>query len=116
MNDFTPYGKNPEIGFGLSSNSDFMRIQDEKNKRILMEEQYNLFQMQKKEILAQQKHREEQHNEMLAQQEYRKFHCEEILAQQKHREEQHKDARLEKRLLIINTFIALAALFVSLFK
>lgn len=65
-----------------------MRMQDEKNKRILMEEQYNLFQMQKKEILA----------------------------QQKHREEQHKDARLEKRLLIINTLIALAALFISLFK
>lgn len=67
-----------------------------------MEEQYNLVQAQKAEILAQQK--------------YRELHQKEILAQQKYREEQRKGANLEKWLLIVNTAIAIAALLVSLLK
>lgn len=52
MNEFDSYKKynfNP----GFSEPADFLRIKDEKNKRILMEEQYNLLQIQKAEILAQ---------------------------------------------------------------
>ena len=89
-----------EIGSGFSGNSDYMRIQDEKNKRILMEEQYNLAQAQKAEILAQQK--------------YREFHRNEILAQQKYRKEQSQGSKFEKRLLIVNTVIATIALIVSI--
>lgn len=40
----------------------------------------------------------------------------EIMAQQKYREEQRKGAHFEKRLLILNTLIAIAALLISLFK
>ena len=40
----------------------------------------------------------------------------EILAQQEYREEQRKESNLEKWLLIVNTFIAIAALLVSIFK
>lgn len=90
------------LGSGFSGNSDYKKLQDDKNKRILMEEQYSILQMQKKEILAQQK--------------YREFHCNEILAQQKYREEQRKGANFEKWLLIFNTAIAVVALLVSLFK
>ncbi len=104
MEEFESYKKDIgfEIGSGFLGNPDYMRKQDEKNKRILMEEQYNLVQTQKAEILAQQK--------------YREFHRNEILAQQKYRKEQSQGAKLEKRLLILNTLIAIAALLVSLFK
>lgn len=77
-------------------------MKDEKNKRSLMEEQYNLLQIQKAEILAQQK--------------YRELHRNEILAQQKYRKEQSQGTRFEKWFLIFNTIIAIAALFVSLLK
>jgi hypothetical protein len=97
MNDF-----GFEIGSGFSGNSDYMKTQDEKKRRTLMEEQYNFLQIQKSEILAQQK--------------YRELHQKEILAQQKYREEQRKGANLEKWLLIVNTVIAIAALLVSIFK
>lgn len=101
MNKFDSYNKyNYDPGF--SEPVEFLRIKDEKNRRVLMEEQYNLLQIQKAEILAQQKHRE--------------LHQKEILAQQKYREEQRKGANLEKWLLIVNTAIAIAALLVSLFK
>lgn len=90
MNEFDSY-KNDfgfEIGSGFSGNSDYMKVLDEKKRRALMEEQYNFLQIQKSEILA----------------------------QQKYREEQRKGANLEKWLLIVNTAIAIAALLVSLFK
>lgn len=54
--------------------------------------------------------------EILAQQKYRELHQKEILAQQEYREEQRKESNLEKWLLIVNTFIAIAALLVSIFK
>lgn len=91
-----------DIGSGFSGNTDYMRMQDEKNKRILMEEQYNLVQAQKAEIVAQQK--------------YREFHLDEILAQQKYRREQSRGARFERWLLVFNTIIAMVGLLVSLFK
>lgn len=90
MNEFDSY-KNDfgfEIGSGFSGNSDYMKALDEKKRRALMEEQYNFLQIQKSEILT----------------------------QQKYREEQRKGANLEKWLLIVNTFIAIAALLVSIFK
>jgi hypothetical protein len=104
MNEFDSY-KNDfgfEIGSGFSGNSDYMKDLDEKKRRTLMEEQYNFLQIQKSEILAQQK--------------YRELHQKEILAQQEYREEQRKGSNLEKWLLIVNTFIAIAALLVSIFK
>lgn len=52
-----------------------------------MEEQYNFLQIQKSEILA----------------------------QQKYREEQRKGANFDKWLLIFNTIIAIASLLVSIF-
>lgn len=90
MQKFDSYNKDFgfEIGSGFSGQSDFMRKIDEKNNRVLMEDQYKFIQTQK----------------------------EEIIAQQKYREEQRKGANFEKRLLIINTIIAAAALFVALFK
>lgn len=102
MSGFESYKKDMgfEIGSGFSGNSEYMRKQDEENKRILMEEQYNLLQIQKAEILAQQN--------------YREFHCNEIIAQQKYREEQHKGAIFEKRLLIFNTIITTFALLISI--
>lgn len=104
MNEFNSNKNNFgfEIGSGLSGNSDYMKALDERKRRALMEEQYNFLQIQKSEILAQQK--------------YRELHQKEILAQQKYREEQRKGANLEKWLLIVNTFIAIAALLVSIFK
>ena len=84
MNEFDSY-KNDfgfEIGSGFSGNSDYMKALDEKKRRALMEEQYNFLQIQKSEILTQQK--------------YRELHQKEILAQQKYREEQRKGANLEK--------------------
>ncbi len=75
-----------EIGSGFSGNSEYMKIKDEENKRILMEEQFNLVQTQKTEIFA----------------------------QQKYRREQIKDAKLSKRLLIFNTIITTFALIVSI--
>ncbi|WP_270711591.1 hypothetical protein [Phocaeicola coprophilus] len=57
MNEFDSY-KNDfgfEIGSGFSGNSDYMKALDEKKRRALMEEQYNFLQIQKLEILAQQK-------------------------------------------------------------
>lgn len=104
MNEFDSY-KNDfgfEIGSGFSGNSDYMKDLDEKKRRTLMEEQYNFLQIQKSEILAQQK--------------YRELHQKEILAQQEYREEQRKESNLEKWLLIVNTFIAIAALLVFIFK
>ena len=102
MERFESYKKDLgfELGSGFSGNSEYMRIQDEKNKRILMEEQYTLVQAQKAEILAQQK--------------YREFHQKEILAQQKYRKEQRKGANFEKRLLIFNTIITTFALLISI--
>ena len=47
-----------EIGSGFSGNSDYMKALDEKKRRALMEEQYNFLQIQKSEILTQQKYRE----------------------------------------------------------
>ena len=90
MNEFNSNKNNFgfEIGSGLSGNSDYMKALDERKRRALMEVQYNFLQIQKSEILA----------------------------QQKYREEQRKGANLEKWLLIINTFIAIAALLVSLLK
>lgn len=88
MERFESYKKDLgfEIGSGFSGNSEYMRIQDEKNKRILMEEQYTLVQAQKAEILA----------------------------QQKYRKEQRKGANFEKRLLIFNTIITTFALLISI--
>lgn len=89
MNEFDSY-KNDfgfEIGSGFSGNSDYMKAQDEKKRRALMEEQYNFLQIQKSEILA----------------------------QQKYREEQRKGANFDKWLLIFNTIIAIASLLVSIF-
>lgn len=67
-----------------------------------MEEQYNLVQAQKAEIVTQQK--------------YREFHLDEILAQQKYRREQSRGARFERWLLVFNTIISTTAFFVSIFK
>lgn len=102
MKEFESYNEDLgfEIGSGFSGNSDWNRMKDERNKGVLMEEQYNLVQAQKAEILAQQK--------------YREFHQKEILAQQKYREEQRKGAIFEKRLLIFNTIITTFALIVSI--
>lgn len=86
MNEFDSYTNGFEIGSRLSG--DYIRILDEKKRRIFMEEQYKFLQVQKAEILA----------------------------QQKYREKQSKSANFEKRLLIFNTAIAIAALLVSLFK
>lgn len=102
MNEFDSYKNDFEIASGFSGNSDYMRFMDDKKRRTLMEEEYNFLQIQKSEILAQQK--------------YRELHQKEILAQQKYREEQSKGAKFEKRLLIVNTVIAIAALLVSIFK
>lgn len=102
MNEFDPYKNDFEIAPGFSGNSDYMKIMDDKKRRTLMEEEYKFLQIQKSEVLAQQK--------------YREFHQKEILAQQKYREEQSKGAKFEKRLLIVNTFIAIAALLVSIIK
>lgn len=90
MQKFDSYKKDFgfEIGSGFSGQSDFMRKIDEKNDRVLMEGQYKFLQIQK----------------------------EEIVSQRKYREEQRKGANFEKRLLIINTIIAVAALLVALFK
>lgn len=90
MQKFDSYNKDFgfEIGSGFSGQSDFMRKKDEKNNRVLMEDQYKFLQIQK----------------------------EEIITQRGYREEQRKGANFEKRLLIINTIIAVAALFVALFK
>lgn len=100
---FNSYNKNMvDVGSGFSGNTDYMRLQDEKNKRVLMEEQYNLVQAQKAEIVAQQK--------------YREFHLNEILTQQKYRKEQSRGARFERWLLVFNTIIAIVGLVVSLFK
>lgn len=101
MNEFDSY-KKYNFDPSFSEPADFLRIKDEKNKRILMEEQYNLLQIQKAEILAQQK--------------YRELHRNEILAQQKYRKEQSRGARFEKWLLIFNTIIAIVALLTSIFK
>lgn len=87
MNEFDSY-KKYTFDPSFSEPVDFLRMKDEKNKRILMEEQCNLLQIQKTEILAQQKHRE--------------LHRNEILAQQKYRKEQNQGAKFEKRLLILN--------------
>lgn len=102
MDKFYSYKKNSDFDNGFYGNAEYMRMQDEKNKRILMEEQYNLVHAQKEEMLAQQR--------------YREFHCNEIIAQQKYRKEQSQGAKFEKRLLILNTIIAVTALLVSLFK
>ena len=67
MNEFESY-KKYNFDPGFSEPADFLRMKDEKNKRILMEEQYNLLQIQKAEILAQQKYRDLHRNEILAQQ------------------------------------------------
>lgn len=40
-----------EIGSGFSGNSEYMKIKDEENKRILMEEQFNLVQTQRLKYL-----------------------------------------------------------------
>lgn len=101
MNEFDSY-KKYNFNLGFSEPADFLRMKDERNKRILMEEQYNLLQIQKAEILAQQK--------------YRNLNRNEILAQQKYRKEQSQSAKFEKWLLIFNTLIAIAALLVSIFK
>lgn len=86
MENFYHYNKNNHGG--LEYYSPYMKMRDKENQRVLMEEQYNFLQKQKAEILA----------------------------QQKYREEQRKGANLEKRLLIFNTLIAIAALLVSIFK
>ncbi|EGF54932.1 hypothetical protein SAMN05444376_3046 [Bacteroides clarus YIT 12056] len=90
MNGFNSYKSDLgfDIGSGLSEQSTYIKKKDEQNNRILMEEQYKSMQTQKVEILA----------------------------QQKYRREQSQDAKIEKRLLIFNTIIAIAALLVSLFK
>lgn len=46
MNEFDPY-KKYTFDPGFSEPADFLGMKDEKNKRILMEEQYNLLQIQK---------------------------------------------------------------------
>lgn len=61
MNGFNSYKSDLgfDIGSGLSGQSTYIKKKDEQNNRILMEEQYKLLQMQKAEILAQQKFRKE---------------------------------------------------------
>lgn len=90
MQKFDSYNKDFgfEIGSGFSGQSDFMKKIDEKNNRVFMEDQHKFLQIQK----------------------------EEIIAQRKYREEQRKGANFEKRLLIINTIFAASALLVALFK
>lgn len=102
MKEFESYNEDLgfEIGSGFSHNPAFMKIKDERNKRTLMEKQYEILNMQRKEIQEQQA--------------YRELHRNEILAQQQYRKEQIKDAILSKRLLIFNTIITTIALIVSI--
>ena len=89
-----------EIGSGFAGNSDWNRMKDERNKRVFMEKQNKILDMQQKEIQEQQA--------------YRELHRNEILAQQQYRKEQIKDAILSKRLLVFNTIITTAALIVAI--
>lgn len=74
MKEFESYSEDLgfEIGSGFSHNPAFMKIKDERNKRTLMEKQYEILNMQRKEIQEQQAYRELHRNEILAQQQYRK--------------------------------------------
>ena len=66
MNGFNSYNSDLgfDIGSGLSGQSTYIKKKDEQNNRILMEEQYKLLQMQKAEILAQQKFRITNHQKL----------------------------------------------------
>lgn len=99
MEEFHHYTNN--MG-GLENFGPFIDEIDKRNKRILMEEEYDLLQKQKSDMIAQQK--------------FRELSKQEIFAQQKYRKEQSQGAKFEKWLLIFNTIVAIAALLVSIFK
>ena len=99
MKEFESYSEDFNRKYYFFNDTEAMRMKDERNNRILMEKQYEILNMQQKDIQEQQA--------------YRKLHCNEILIQQKYREKQIKDAILSKRLLVFNTIITTIALIVS---
>ena len=72
MKEFESYSEDFNRKYYFFNDTEAMRMKDERNNRILMEKQYEILNMQQKEIQEQQAYRELHRNEILAQQQYRK--------------------------------------------